>query len=477
MPIPGARTAATLVLASLFAFDPHWIVSGLSWPGPDVVHADDDDDDDDDDGGGGGGGGRRGSGPSGGGSGDSRTPARGDGPYLLDSLFGDDRPAARSRPRRPAPPPPSAAADEVVVDSASAETIDRLVAEGFEVIATSPAGQPRRLVRFRVPAGLSVDEAIARVGVVDPASSADRNHYYRPQQETDDGAACTAEVCRDWSRIGWRLDVDRSCVGAVTVGVVDTGVNPDHEALAGGRVEVLTLRADGEPPSDRKHGTAVVALLAGQPGSRIPGLVPAARIVAADPFSRVGTDERSDVFALVSAVEAVAAAGAQVVNLSLAGPENRVLADAVRRQLEAGTVLVAAVGNAGPRAAPQFPAAYPGVIGVTALDGRDRVWRRAVQGDQVDFAAPGVAVATAASIRGLRPQTGTSFATPFVTAAAAMLVASDPALTPAMVEERLAQAAADLGGPGRDPVFGHGLVQAEGACHTTGTPVSAASDG
>jgi subtilisin family serine protease len=367
----------------------------------------------------------------------------------------------------------------VVVDSASAETIDRLVAEGFEVIAASPDGQPRRLVRFRIPAGLSVDEAIARVGVVDPASSADRNHYYRPQQDAGRTSTCTADVCTDWSRIGWRPDADRSCVGTITIGVVDTGVNPDHEALDGGRIEVLTLRADGEPPSDRKHGTAVVALLAGQPSSRIPGLVPAARIVAADPFSRVGTDERSDVFALVSAVEAVAAAGARVVNLSLAGPENRVLAAEVRRQLEAGTILVAAVGNAGPRAAPQFPAAYPGVIGVTALDNRDRVWRRAVQGDQVDFAAPGVAVATAASIRGLRPQTGTSFATPFVTAAAAVLVASDPALTPEMVEERLARAAIDLGGPGRDPVFGYGLVQGVGSCEPVATPVpvSAASDG
>ncbi|HUG61082.1 MAG TPA: S8 family serine peptidase, partial [Methylomirabilota bacterium] len=226
----------------------------------------------------------------------------------------------------------------------------------------------------------------------------------------------------------------------------------------------LTLRADTAPPSELKHGTAVVAMLIGAPGSRVPGLVPEARVVAADPFTLVRGDERTDAFGLIEAMDALADAGVHVMNLSLAGPDNKVLAARVSAIVGAGTTLVAAVGNAGPRAAPLYPAAYGGVIGVTAVDARGQTYRRALQGPQVDFAAPGVSVSTAASISGVRPQTGTSFATPFVTAAVAMILASEPGLSPAEVEVRLAKSVKDLGDDGRDPTFGHGLLQAVGEC-------------
>jgi subtilisin family serine protease len=208
----------------------------------------------------------------------------------------------------------------------------------------------------------------------------------------------------------------------------------------------------------------VVSLLAGDRTSRVPGLVPQARIVAADPFSDAGGDERTDALGLVAAIDAVTATGARVVNMSLAGPDNRVLADRIRRLVEARTVVVAAAGNAGPRAAPLYPAAYDGVLAVTAVDSERRVYRRAAQGDHVDFAAPGVAVGSAASIRGVRPQTGTSFAAPFVTAAVAVLVAEEPDLTVEEITARLAASAEDLGAVGRDPVFGYGMLRAAGVC-------------
>jgi subtilisin family serine protease len=250
----------------------------------------------------------------------------------------------------------------------------------------------------------------------------------------------------------------------VTIGVIDTGVNSEHESLLGARLEILTVREDDLDPSGRKHGTAVVSLLAGNSDSRVPGLVPEARIVAADPFTDARGDERTDALGLVAAIDAVDQAGAKVVNMSLAGPDNRVLAERIGRTVAAGRVIVAAAGNAGPRSAPLFPAAYDGVIAVTAVDSARRVYRRAVRGPHVDFAAPGVAVGSAASIRGVRPQTGTSFAAPFVTAAAAILVARDPTVTADDIVDRLAASAVDLGDAGRDPVFGHGLIQFGGDC-------------
>jgi subtilisin family serine protease len=160
----------------------------------------------------------------------------------------------------------------------------------------------------------------------------------------------------------------------------------------------------------------------------------------------------------------LAGRGTRVLNLSLAGPPNAVLEEAIARLAAAGVVVVAAAGNGGPRAEPAYPAAYPTVIAVTAVDRSGAIYRRAGRGDHIDIAAPGVEVWTAASVRGARPKTGTSFAAPFVSAAAALLLGAEPNLAPADVRLRLKAAAQDLGETGEDPVFGAGLVQATGLC-------------
>jgi subtilisin family serine protease len=101
---------------------------------------------------------------------------------------------------------------------------------------------------------------------------------------------------------------------------------------------------------------------------------------------------------------------------------------------------------------------------VTADDRRGSVYRRAGQGPYVDLAAPGVEVWTAASVKEARPKTGTSFATPFVTAAIASLLAANPDLTAEEVTTRRAASARDLGEAGRDPVFGNGVIQIARSC-------------
>ena len=90
-------------------------------------------------------------------------------------------------------------------------------------------------------------------------------------------------------------------------------------------------------------------------------------------------------------------AGVAVINLSLAGPDNPILERAISDASTAGIPLVAAVGNAGPRSVPLFPAGYDAVVAVTAIDRNERIYRRAVQGPHVDLAAPGVSIPTAAS--------------------------------------------------------------------------------
>jgi len=129
-------------------------------------------------------------------------------------------------------------------------------------------------------------------------------------------------------------------------------------------------------------------------------------------------------------------------------------------------LLVAAAGNGGPGAPAAFPAAYPGVIAVTAVDAENRLFRRAQRGPHVELAAPGVDVWTAASVSGLRQKTGTSFAVPFVTAALAQARADAPGLSAHDVRRTLGVRARDLGEPGQDPLFGQGLLSARGLCGT-----------
>jgi subtilisin family serine protease len=98
------------------------------------------------------------------------------------------------------------------------------------------------------------------------------------------------------------------------------------------------------------------------------------------------------------------------------------------------------------------------------VDREGAVYRRAVRGPHVDLAAPGVNVWTAASVSGARWKTGTSFATPFVSAAAALLREARPELTALEVGEELRRLATDLGDPGPDPVYGAGLLNIGSLC-------------
>ena len=147
------------------------------------------------------------------------------------------------------------------------------------------------------------------------------------------------------------------------------------------------------------------------------------------------------------------------VNVSLSGPPDRLMELAVRRAQQRGAELVAAVGNDGTSDVPRFPAAYSGVIGVTAVDQAGQVFGGANRGSFVTLAAPGVNILIPGQPSGQgasdRLVTGTSFAAPYVTAVLASY-GNDPA--------RMLADALDLGAPGPDPVFGRGLVQGPKAC-------------
>ncbi len=148
--------------------------------------------------------------------------------------------------------------------------------------------------------------------------------------------------------------------------------------------------------------------------------------------------------------------GVDVINISLAGPPNRLLEAALQRASESDVTILAAAGNGGPVAAPMYPAAYKTVVAVTAVDAKGQVFRLANRGDYLDIAAPGVGVRHAKSGGGFASSSGTSFAVPFAATAVARLRQLQPGDN---ALELLCRTAEDLGPPGRDSIYGFGLLR------------------
>jgi subtilisin family serine protease len=137
------------------------------------------------------------------------------------------------------------------------------------------------------------------------------------------------------------------------------------------------------------------------------------------------------------------------------------LRDMLAKAYARGMVLIAAVGNAGPRAPPLYPAAYRDVIGVTAADADDKLLAQANRGPQVTFAAPGVSVIEPAPGNSYQVTTGTSVAAAHASGVAALLLARDPKLKPAAVRRIMIQGAHPIAGTRRE--VGAGEIDALGA--------------
>jgi subtilisin family serine protease len=384
------------------------------------------------------------------------NPAPGGAAALADDDDDDDDDDGDDDDDRPRRRPAARAAPEIVVSVPLAADLQRVVGRGFSVLARAESPLLGGVVaRLRGRPGESAAGARNRLRALLPAAVLDDNHLYRPNAFACDETGCDAFEMVGWSPSG------ATCPAAVPIGIVDTAVDPAHPALAGAAIERLAVLGPDRRPAAATHGTAVAALIAGRPDGPAPGLLPGAPLLVAEAFHRgAAGDDTADAFDIARALDALVERGAAVINLSFAGPANAVLERAVAAVRARDVAMVAAAGNGGPRAAPLYPAAYPGVVAVTAVDRAGEVYRRANTGPHIDLAAPGVRLWTAGS--GGRPGTlrsGTSFAAPFVTASLAALRGAAPEVGISRLLERLAATAEDRGAPGRDAVYGWGILR------------------
>jgi subtilisin family serine protease len=200
--------------------------------------------------------------------------------------------------------------------------------------------------------------------------------------------------------------------------MVDGGV-ASHASLAGKSIEQNGFAGSPQPTG---HGTAVASLLVGSQGP-FRGAATGARLLVADVYG--GNRAAGSATAIVRALAWLAGHHPQVINISLVGPSNKLVQRAIEVVQSRGIEVVAAVGNDGPAAPPQYPASYPRVVAVTAVDASGRALPEAGKATHLDFAAPGADMAAALPSNGYTRVRGTSFAAPL--AAARLLAAGSPA--------------------------------------------------
>ncbi len=290
--------------------------------------------------------------------------------------------------------------------------------------------------------------SLTRLEGIDPAGSYDFNHVYLPSGAPSREEAAPSPAARA------SATASEPAPAAVRVGLVDDGVDAHHAAL-----DAVTIHAHGcaGAPLPAVHGTAVASLLAGHAG-HFRGAAPGAELYAADVFC--GRPTGGAVDEVAEAFNWLMHEQVPVINVSLVGPPDRTLESVVAGAVARGYLIVAAVGNDGPAAPPLYPAAWPGVVGVTAVDARHRVLAEAQRGPQVKLAAPGADMAAARTPRGYALVRGTSFAAPLVAGLLAQALRLPDKAAAREALTALERQALHPGAPGPDPAYGYGLVGA-----------------
>jgi subtilisin family serine protease len=311
----------------------------------------------------------------------------------------------------------------------------------------------------------SVYETASRAEQVEGVLLAQPNKRYLTAAEA---AAPPPEMQYSLKRI--RADAaQRHASGkGVTVAVLDTGVDASHPALKGQVAASVDFTAPDIPGGAGEiHGTAVAALIAAKDalpaaaGGSMKGVAPGAQILAVKCCRQLAPNAPAAVCTsetIARGLDYAIGKAARVINLSLGGPEDRLVRLLVEGALGREILLVAAAGNRSER--PSYPAALDGVLAVTATDLRDERYAEAAIGPHLTLAAPGVEVLSALAGKRYHFFTGTSMATAHVSGALALLLEVRPTLRPQDARTLLETTAVDLGQPGRDFLFGHGRLDA-----------------
>lgn len=255
----------------------------------------------------------------------------------------------------------------------------------------------------------------------------------------------------------------------VKIAVLDTGIFTEHAVFSGVRISQIDIAGGvADTPDSQAHGTAVASLIFGNGEGAVSGLASQAELLAVRVFDGAGN---ATAFSIAQGIVAAVDAGANLINISAGITEDSaVLRAAVEYAQAAGTALVASAGNEGVTAL-AFPAAYPGVISVGAVDGAGSSAPFSNVGENLSVAAPGVGVYAAGTDtrESIVDFSGTSASAPLVTGALAAAISNS---TGSFDAQKISETADDFGTPGRDSEYGSGIVNFERLMRPVGASIT-----
>ena len=364
-----------------------------------------------------------------------------------------------------------------VASSASPSPDDDKVAD---IVDTAPAGEPLEVVvTSRAADGTPVISTIlagtkskARNIVAEALGrsktiGAEMNHRVSIDAYNDTYRS------QQWALTALKAEtVHQSTRGSgVTVAVVDTGVRSSHSDLSGNVLSGTDYVSPGTSANDENgHGTHVAGIIAARYNNSrgIAGMSPRAKILPVRVLDRNGSGTSANV---AKGIIYAADRGAKVINLSLGSNQSSTaMQSAVAYAISRNVLVVAAAGNSGCGllgSPTEYPASYPGVVGVSAVSKSIQRASFSSCGSWVDVAAPGQSIISTmiqnsvglgcSSSASYCTLSGTSFATPYVAAAGALAIAKR-GWSQATVASRLQSTATDLSPSGRDSYTGSGFI-------------------
>lgn len=330
--------------------------------------------------------------------------------------------------------PPSEAILALPKDAAGAISSEFELGQGVEI--TESFFSPvicATVARVSGPPGMPLDQLVP---VVPEGSAVVANDVYAlvaaevtPANAAAPGPDPYADYQYGLAITGVRAAREISTGEGVTIALLDSAPDASHLDLAGGQMRTHPGDA-AEPPPVGVHGTLMAGLISATEnnGFGIAGIAPGAKLVSI-PSCRPaeGAGGRCTIYSLLRGLDLAWNAEAQIVNLSLSGPPNILLERGVTRLEELGAVVVAAAGNAGTTER-RYPAAYPSVVSVGAVDREGRLFPASNRGPWVELMAPGVDVLSTVPGSAFAFGNGTSLAAAHVSGALAVLtsVTQDP---------------------------------------------------
>jgi hypothetical protein len=362
----------------------------------------------------------------------------------------------------------SSLSDAQADELARRHRLERISSQNFPLL-----GSTIGLFRIvdRRPVELVSREVAAEAGV----RSVQLNFHYLLQ---DQKAALTEGDPAQYANAKLRLPQAHTLAqGAnVTIAVIDSGIDAKHPELVNAVADSFDALGSKEGP--HVHGTGIAGAIVAH--ARLMGSAPQARILGIRAFGAAPNGAQSTSFVILKALNYAAEHGAQIINMSFAGPKDPLIERGIAATAARGILMVAASGNAGAKSPPLYPAANANVIAVSATDAQDKLFTASNRGGHIAISAPGVDIFLPAPDEKYQITSGTSFSAAYISGLAALMLERNPALKPDEVRAILMKTARDLGAPGRDDLFGAGAADAfaavSAAVNVPSVPVAVVPD-